>query len=54
MKKHDTFSFPMKEFLSVAFVLALIATCTFIIASPPSLVGGVDAYLFSVTNRGVG
>ena len=37
MKKHDTFSFPMKEFLSVAFVLALIATCAFIIASPTSV-----------------
>ena len=37
MKKHDTFSFPMKEFLSVAFVLALIAACVFIVASPTSV-----------------
>lgn len=37
MKKHDTFSFLMKAFLSVAFVLALIATCAFIIASPTSV-----------------
>lgn len=37
MKKYGTFSFSMKAFLSVAFVLALIATCAFIIAFPTSV-----------------
>lgn len=37
MKKHGTLSFSSKAFLSVALVLALIATCAFIIAFPTSV-----------------
>lgn len=37
MKKFGTFSFSLKAFLSVAFALALIAACAFIIAFPTSV-----------------